>query len=579
MITSGFYNSLAGDRKYNSVQISRLFEGIINDGVFASIGESLMVVTSSGMTVNVGTGRAWFNNTWTDNDADIPLTLDAAEAILNRIDAIVLEVGSASDVRTNTIKIVKGTPGSVPVAPTMIQTTGKYQYPLATIYVGAGVTSIVAGNITSKINTPACPFVKVVGIEALTPIWENEFNTWFAALQAQMAGDVATNLQNQITANLNTDKANKSKYATCATAAATVAKVATQAEFSLLAGVIVVVAFTNVNTATSPTLNINGTGAKAIQCCGVGADGNDVPKIAAFQYDGTYYQLLNVAPNAINQILSSALQTALSVTNVDDALSAIIKGTSLQTYNAAGTYNYTVPAGVTKMLALIIGAGGGGGGGGVVGGGGGGGGGGYVTCVSFSVTQGQVIPVVVGTGGTRGAGQEASNGSGGNTGGLSSVNGIVALGGTGGGGGVYTSSMGSGGGGGGAGSTGGTGGGVYNTASPGNGSPGANGGRNLFSGVPAGAGGGGGGGGNKLAGGTAPTGGAGATAASGNGGAGGIGTNPSVATGGTGGAGGTGAGGGGGGGTGGSGTGGNGGNGGPGYVAFYSLGALPCLFV
>ena len=331
MITSGFYNSLAGDRKYNSVQISRLFEGIINDGVFASIGESLMVVASSGMTVNVGTGRAWFNNTWTDNDADIPLTLDAAEAILNRIDAIVLEVGSASDVRANTIKIVKGTPGSVPVAPTMIQTTGKYQYPLATIYVGAGVTSITSGNITSKINTTECPFVKVIGIEALTPIWENEFNTWFAALQAQMAGDVATNLQNQINTKSAIEIADKTKYGTCTTAAATVAKVVTQTEFSFVTGAIVGVTFTNLNTAANPTLNINATGAKAVQCCGVAAVSGQIPKMAAFQYDGTYFQLLNpayppgIVPVANGGTGSSSGAAAIVALGIDLAIAAADK--------------------------------------------------------------------------------------------------------------------------------------------------------------------------------------------------------------------------------------------------------------
>lgn len=374
MITSGFYNSLAGDRKYNSVQISRLFEGIINDGVFASIGESLMVVTSSGMTVNVGTGRAWFNNTWTDNDADIPLTLDAAEAILNRIDAIVLEVGSASDVRANTIKIVKGTPGSVPVAPTMIKTTGQYQYTLATIYVGAGVTSIVAGNITNKIGTASCPFVAVVGIDALTPIWENEFNTWFAALQAQMSGDVATNLQNQIntldgradalevevqpldrggtgkTTALDAIKALGFGYGTCSTAGSTTAKVGTLAGFALVAGGIIAIKFTNANTAAAPTLNVNSTGAKTIQCGGM------APKpwcitagmTALFQYDGTYWQLLNpeeqvpkesymafcanVNTNSLNAAFGQNNESFMSYLGMQLAMYSWWKGASTATY-------------------------------------------------------------------------------------------------------------------------------------------------------------------------------------------------------------------------------------------------------
>ena len=37
-VTYGFYNSLNGDRKYDSAQISSIFDGLIVDGIFASIG-------------------------------------------------------------------------------------------------------------------------------------------------------------------------------------------------------------------------------------------------------------------------------------------------------------------------------------------------------------------------------------------------------------------------------------------------------------------------------------------------------------------------------------------------------------
>ena len=70
-------------------------------------------------------------------------------------------------------------------------------------------------------------------------------------------------------------------YATCSTAAGTVAKVAsivadgdsTNTSFTLVQGVTVHVKFTNSNTASNPTLNINGTGAKAIMRYGTTAVG------------------------------------------------------------------------------------------------------------------------------------------------------------------------------------------------------------------------------------------------------------------------------------------------------------------
>lgn len=82
-------------------------------------------------------------------------------------------------------------------------------------------------------------------------------------------------------------------YATCNTAAGTVAKVATLASgtLSLKAGATVAVKFTYANTASSPTLNIAGTGAKAMYIQGARdvywTDGTTV----AFTYDGANWRV------------------------------------------------------------------------------------------------------------------------------------------------------------------------------------------------------------------------------------------------------------------------------------------------
>lgn len=53
-------------------------------------------------------------------------------------------------------------------------------------------------------------------------------------------------------------------FCTCSTAAATAAKTASLSNFTMKTGAQVAVKFTYANTASSPTLNINGTGAKSI---------------------------------------------------------------------------------------------------------------------------------------------------------------------------------------------------------------------------------------------------------------------------------------------------------------------------
>ena len=40
-VTYGFYNSIKGDRKYNALEMSSIFDGIIVDGVYMSIGDAL----------------------------------------------------------------------------------------------------------------------------------------------------------------------------------------------------------------------------------------------------------------------------------------------------------------------------------------------------------------------------------------------------------------------------------------------------------------------------------------------------------------------------------------------------------
>lgn len=81
-----------------------------------------------------------------------------------------------------------------------------------------------------------------------------------------------------------------SHYGTCATAAAAAAKVVTLPGFSLATGTAIAVKFTYGNTASSPTLNVNGTGAKSIAVYGSTAAGSgawSAGEVVLFVYDGT----------------------------------------------------------------------------------------------------------------------------------------------------------------------------------------------------------------------------------------------------------------------------------------------------
>jgi len=197
-VTYGFYNSLAGDRIYDAIQVSKIFDGLISDGIYDSIGTGLVVSETTGMVVSVGIGRAWFDYTWTLNDAALPLTVEDAEAVLNRIDAVVLEIDSTSTVRVNSIKIIEGTPASSPVAPTMIDTETVHQYALAHIDVDATVTEILAVDITNKVGTVDTPFVTgiVESIDVATWLAQvtAEIDAWFDTIKDQLSTEAETAL-------------------------------------------------------------------------------------------------------------------------------------------------------------------------------------------------------------------------------------------------------------------------------------------------------------------------------------------------------------------------------------------------
>lgn len=251
-LSSGFFNSQDGDRKYNAEHFASIFDGIINDGIYASIGDCFVVSATdpTSRNVRVGTGRAWFNGTWTVNDAALAVGLPAADLLLPRIDAIVLQVDRRTAYRQNTITIVKGTPAASPAKPTLVtdfEANGYAQYALAYVQQTANQTTAITGSqITNAVGTDETPFVTGIietlsaselltkwgaeleeyaaETEAKTDAWyiekqtefaawtatqesawnkwslaeQTEFNTWFANLKNELDENQASNLQNQI---------------------------------------------------------------------------------------------------------------------------------------------------------------------------------------------------------------------------------------------------------------------------------------------------------------------------------------------------------------------------------------------
>ena len=124
-------------------------------------------------------------------------------------------------------------------------------------------------------------------------------------------------------------------YATCETASATVAKVATLAagSLSLKAGATVAVKFTYANDVASPTLNIGGTGAKAIYTQGVRYAYWAAGATVIFTYDGSSWRVSSEPVYAATATIGNPAQFHIYI---DGSTVYIRKGTTvLATFSAA----------------------------------------------------------------------------------------------------------------------------------------------------------------------------------------------------------------------------------------------------
>lgn len=215
-VSYGFYSALyinnGYDRIYQSGEMSKLFDGLIIDGVYLSsrpddpCNKQFMVsADTNDMHIKVAPGRAWFLGTFTVSDSDMTLAIDTASSSYDRIDAVVIEVnrkftgydpGPTLTERFNNIKVITGTPASTPAKPTMVHADGIDQYPIAYITVSKDTTAIRPYDIEYVVGTDT-PYFAWLGerlsIAELYSKWKSilgvqtmPFITWFDSMQRML---------------------------------------------------------------------------------------------------------------------------------------------------------------------------------------------------------------------------------------------------------------------------------------------------------------------------------------------------------------------------------------------------------
>lgn len=159
-ITSGFFNSVDGDRLYNAREMSMYFKGLISDGVYESVGGKLKVTAGTGMTVNVADGRAMIDCQWFNSDAIETLQIDAADVGKKRKDAIALRLDLNESARNITLYVKKGTAtAGTPALPARTWTASVKELYLGYVTISATTTAITTSMITDLRGTSSCPYV------------------------------------------------------------------------------------------------------------------------------------------------------------------------------------------------------------------------------------------------------------------------------------------------------------------------------------------------------------------------------------------------------------------------------------
>ena len=214
------------DRVYLATHFASYFASFVGNGVFAGKAQQLQVLADNpnSMKVKVMPGQGWINGYWYENTEDKMLSIEPADGILKRIDNVVLRL----DLRKRVVEVVveKGESESSPAAPRLRRDIDAYDLLLATINVGASISKIMQSNITdTRADSSVCGWVtgliEQVNTENLYMQYQayyedfkqrsnnewvdfkngkkTDFEEWFEEIKTQLAGNIAGNLQNQIT--------------------------------------------------------------------------------------------------------------------------------------------------------------------------------------------------------------------------------------------------------------------------------------------------------------------------------------------------------------------------------------------
>ena len=161
-------------------------------GVFSAEGNLAVSAGAGGLTVTVAPGLAWLKRdeywgTAALNEAAFSLTLDAADGVLKRMDAIVCRLDKVGNKAELVVK--KGSFAEAPTVAAPVRDESYDELYLATVLVDAGATDLSAESVTDqRLNEEYCGLMRdgVTGIP--TKAMQEQATALFNSLYEQLRG-------------------------------------------------------------------------------------------------------------------------------------------------------------------------------------------------------------------------------------------------------------------------------------------------------------------------------------------------------------------------------------------------------
>ena len=185
-INGYFFNAVQSggvyDRVYNAEDVTSYLNKIVGNGVFPNPSNQLQVRAGTGMQVIVKAGEGWINGHKLINTADMQISVDGPDALLNRIDRVIFYADVST--RSMGIMIKKGTNATNPTAPALVRNTTRYEMSLATVRVNKQITGIAQSMITdTRADSSVCGWVagliQQVDTSQLFVQWQTAYSNYY----------------------------------------------------------------------------------------------------------------------------------------------------------------------------------------------------------------------------------------------------------------------------------------------------------------------------------------------------------------------------------------------------------------